>query len=231
MKRVFLSMSIIGMLLISSLMPVQAATKTIYLTFDDGPSQNTPKILNILDQYNVKATFFVTGNGGRYTQYIGEAYRRGHAIGAHTYSHSYAIYRSVSTYYADLEKIENLIVAQTGARTDIIRFPGGSSNAVSRHYKRHIMRTLTKSVIANGYQYFDWNVSSSDASGRRVATKRIIRSAKSHLANIVLLMHDASPKTTTVKALPAIIAYYQARGYTFATLTKTSIICHHHLNN
>ena len=101
--------------------------KVIYLTFDDGPSENTKKILDVLDKYNAKATFFVTGNGKKYNKYIKEAHDRGHTIGLHTYTHNYKqVYSSVNAYFEDLDKVGQMVKEQIGYVPHYIRFPGGS---------------------------------------------------------------------------------------------------------
>ncbi len=127
-------------------------TKIIYLTFDDGPSNNTGRILKILEQEGVKATFFVTAQFKDHLHFIKDEFEAGHAIAAHTYSHAFSIYRSIDTYFEDLERIEQLIEAQTGQRTKIIRFPGGSNNTVNRRYaKRNIMPELIKDEFEAGH--------------------------------------------------------------------------------
>ena len=121
--------------------------KIIYLTFDDGPSENTKKIIDILDKYNVKATFFVTGNGQKYNKYIKEAYEKGHTIGLHTYSHNYKeVYSSVDAYFDDLNKIGQMVKEQIGFVPKYIRFPGGSSNTKSAKYCKGLMTTLVTEV-------------------------------------------------------------------------------------
>lgn len=205
--------------------------KEVYLTFDDGPSQNTPAVLNILDQYNVKATFFVTAENYEYQNYIRTAYLKGHAIGAHSFTHKYSIYQSQETYFEDLGNIEKIIKEQTGRTSRLIRFPGGSSNTISRHYAQGIMGQLAQEVEKKGYKYYDWNVSSNDALKRVVSTSRIIASSKSRQPRVCILMHDTATKTTTVQALPAIIQYYQANGYTFKTLAHTDFVSHQRINN
>jgi len=233
MKKMIITL--LTALMVLSVMPsnVEAADKkVIYLTFDDGPSNMTPKILKVLKKYNVKATFFVIGTRPKYHKYITEAYKQGHCIGAHSYSHKYSIYKSQKTYYKDLGKIEKIIKAKTGRTTRVIRFPGGSSNTISRKYKKHIMTKLTKSVQNKGYRYYDWNVDSTDASGNNVKVKQIIKRSKSKRKTICLLMHDASTKKTTVKALPKVIKYYKKKGYTFKTLDQAGAKSfHHHVNN
>ncbi|MCD7892830.1 MAG: polysaccharide deacetylase family protein [Erysipelotrichaceae bacterium] len=184
-------------------------SKVVYLTFDDGPSSNTKKVLEILDKYDAKATFFVTGNGQKYNSYIKDAYDAGHTIGLHTYTHDYSIYTSQETYFEDLTKVGNMVKDIIGFVPKYIRFPGGSSNTVSKKYKEGIMSELVDAVHDEGYEYYDWNVSSGDASGNNVAVSKIVKNSTSSSANtIVLLMHDTDAKDTTIKALPKIIEYY-----------------------
>lgn len=208
-------------------------TKTVYLTFDDGPSQNTGKILEILDHYQVKATFFVTGNGQNYNHYIKEAHDKGHTIGLHTYSHQYSsVYSSINAYFSDLDQIGDMVEGLIGERPHFIRFPGGSSNTVSKKYCPGIMSELVKEVIDRGYQYYDWNVSSNDANGNTMPVQTIIDGATSGKSkNLVILFHDSASKTTTVEALPAIIEYYQNQGYTFSGIDDNAYTAHHGVNN
>ncbi|MGX8680087.1 MAG: polysaccharide deacetylase family protein [bacterium] len=205
--------------------------KEIYLTFDDGPSHNTEKVLKILKKYNVKATFFVCGASSAETSHylndIGKAYRAGHAIGAHSYSHQWHIYKSTKTFYKDLDKIQAIIKKQTGKKTSLLRFPGGSGNTVSKKYAKGIMKILTRDVRKKGYQYVDWNASCGDASSKKRMKDAIVRLATaSHQDQIVLLMHDSASKEETVKALPEIIETYQKRGYQFKVLNQNAFVCH-----
>lgn len=199
--------------------------RTVYLTFDDGPTRNTGKILDILDEYGVKATFFVM-NSGSYNYYMKEIVDRGHQIALHTYTHQYTIYQSVDTYYDDLNKISELVKKETGVETKLIRFPGGSSNTVSKKYCKGIMTTLTKDVVAKGYYYYDWNCTNNDAGGANTVeeqlkyAKRYPKGAK----EIVVLMHD---KSTTANALPSIIEYYQSQGMKFGVITPEVTGAHH----
>lgn len=204
--------------------------KVVYLTFDDGPSNNTPKILDILKQNGVHATFFVIGHDKHSLDLITREHEEGHAIGAHSFTHNYNIYTSLETYFDDLEKIEQVIEEKTGSRTSIIRFPGGSSNTVFYKYSHDplFMVRLTQAVKDRGYQYVDWNLSSSDASAAKVPTSTIISQAcRAKGDDICLLMHDTYGKTTTVEALPSIIKFFQEKGYEFGTLTDKSYVCHH----
>lgn len=211
--------------------PTPATGKTVYLTFDDGPSSYTPQILDTLDKYGVKATFFVK-NGGKYNYVMKDIVNRGHAIGLHTYSHDYkSIYSSDTAYFNDLNKISNLVKEQTGVESKIMRFPGGSSNTVSKRYSKGIMSRITKSVEAQGYVYFDWNCSNGDADGANTVQKQLNycsqypKSAK----RVIVLMHDT--KSTTRDALPKIIEYYKSCGFQFGVLTTAVPPIHHGINN
>lgn len=207
--------------------------KIVYLTFDDGPSDNTKKILEILDQNKVKATFFVTGNNQKKNDLIRLAHEKGHSIGLHTYTHDYAsVYSSEENYFKDLQNIADMVEKVTGEKSYLIRFPGGSSNTISKKYVPGLMTRLTKAVVEKGYQYFDWNCDSTDASGNHVPVEKIIAAATSSNAkHINILMHDTDAKDTTVKALPKIIEHYRKLGYAFKGLTTDSYAPHHHVNN
>lgn len=207
--------------------------KIVYLTFDDGPSENTGKILDILKEYNVKATFFVTGNNQKYNNLMKRAHDEGHTVGLHTYSHNYKeVYASEDAYFKDLQKISDLVEQVTGEKSYVIRFPGGSSNTVSAEYSKGLMTILTKKVQEKGYQYFDWNCDSTDASGNNVPVDKLIKNATSCSSqHINILMHDTDAKDTTVEALPKIIEHYRAAGYTFKGITVDSYSAHHGVNN
>ncbi|MTV47844.1 polysaccharide deacetylase family protein [Heliobacillus mobilis] len=197
--------------------------KTVYLTFDDGPSEVTPAILETLAQHNVKATFFVTGNE---TPFGKEMYRRivreGHAIGNHTFSHKYSlIYASADRFMEEVKRLDGLVAQETGVHTDILRFPGGSNFNGSLGID--FMRQLSRRCIDEGYDYFDWNVDSKD-SEKPVQSKEVITSSvKEQVSNkntAVILFHDLSAKKTTVEALPEIIEHLKSQGYTFEVLRK-----------
>ena len=207
--------------------------KIVYLTFDDGPSQNTDRILKILKKYNAKATFFVTGCHQEYNQYIIEAYKQGHTIGLHSYLHEYQdIYSSKDAYFKDLKKIKQMVKQLIGIQVHYIRFPGGSSNRISKNYCHGIMSQLTREVIKQGYQYYDWNGDTTDASGNHIPTATIIKQATSEThQNIVLLAHDTDAKDTTVAALPSIIQYYKEKGYQFLGIDDESYYVHHDIQN
>ncbi|MBO4235699.1 MAG: polysaccharide deacetylase family protein [Firmicutes bacterium] len=203
----------------------------VYLTFDDGPYKYTEKLLDILDKYDVKATFFVTAWYG-YPELIGEEFRRGHSIGVHTYNHRYdEIYSSDEAFWADFEKMQNLIEAQTGQRTRLMRFPGGSSNGISAQYSTGIMTRLVAQAEEKGYTYFDWNVLSGDAGetqDSKVVTKNVIEGIEGK-ANSIVLCHDV--KEWTLNAIEDVIIYCLQNGYTLLPLTENSPTAHHAISN
>lgn len=207
--------------------------KTVYLTFDDGPSKNTEKILDILDEYDAKATFFVTGRDADYRPSIKDAYERGHSIGLHTMSHDYdKVYASEEAFFSDLEAVGEVVKEQIGYVPYLTRFPGGASNTISANYSPGIMSALTEDLPARGYQYYDWNVSSNDAAGNTMPVDTIVESScVEGYTNVMLLFHDAAAKTTTVEALPQIIEYYKDLGYEFAAIDRDAFVCHHGVNN
>lgn len=206
--------------------------KVVYLTFDDGPSPNTEKILNILAKYNIKGTFFVTGNDPSFRYLIARAAKEGHTVGLHTYTHQYNIYSSEETFFADLSNVKNMVKQLTGIDSHHIRFAGGSSNTISRNFNQGIMSKLVKDVQNRGFKYYDWNVSSGDAAGNVVPKDKIVANATSSRANhICLLMHDSRSKTTTAEALPEIIKHYKQLGYTFLPISDSTPVFHHGVNN
>lgn len=209
---------------------INPTNKTIYLTFDDGPSKYTGKLLDILDEYDVKVTFFVTNQFPTYQKYIKEAYQKGHSIGIHTYSHNFNIYRSVDAYFNDLNKMNEVIKQQTGEYSKILRFPGGSSNTISKQYQKGIMKTLANEVEARGYSYFDWNLGSGDTDGltsSSAVSNRVIKNLGNKTR--MVLMHDI--KSYSVDAVRSIIEYGLSNGYTFDKININSPTYHHTINN
>ena len=181
-----------------------ADIRRVYLTFDDGPSANTDRILDILAQYGVKATFFVVGKNG-YTEQYQRIVEEGHALGMHSYSHRYSeIYASLDAYKEDLTKLHDFLYELTGEDCKIVRFPGGSSNTISKVNMQELIRYLNQENMV----YFDWNVSSGDASGENKDANQIARNVLDQIDkynNVVILFHDATGKSTTVDALSEII--------------------------
>ncbi|MCM1174767.1 MAG: polysaccharide deacetylase [Blautia sp.] len=191
--------------------PEDGAVRKVYLTFDDGPSSNTARILDILAEYDVKATFFVVGKEEEQYQAL---YKRivdeGHTLGMHSYSHKYdEIYQSVDSYAQDMSRLQEFLYETTGVWCRYCRFPGGSSNMVSGVDMYDLIAYLDEQDIT----YFDWNVSSGDASNSYISKEAIISNCISTLPQYqesIILMHDASNKNTTVEALPDLIEQIQA---------------------
>ena len=210
---------------------VTPGEKTIYLTFDDGPGPYTAGLLDLLKAYNVKATFFVTNQAPKYLDLIGRAFREGHSIGVHSASHDYdRIYASEEAFFDDFFAMEEVIYEQTGSYTQLFRFPGGSSNTVSR-FNPGIMSRLTRAMNDLGYQYYDWNVVSGDA-GETNKTKEIIANIEEGCAQhtvSVVLQHDI--KDYSVAAVEDVIRWGLANGYTFRGLQMDSFAAHHGVNN
>lgn len=208
------------------------ANGTIYLTFDDGPkSGTTDVILDILKEEGVKATFFVTNSGP--DELIKREYDEGHSIALHTASHNYSyVYSSVDNYFSDLMTVSNRVKNITGYESKLIRFPGGSSNTVSRKYSEGIMSTLVNEVQNRGFRYYDWNLSSGDAEAGGHTGEEIFNNVKSRLrkdrVNMVL-MHDIKPYTRD--ALRKIIQYGKENGYTFDKIDVTTEMVTQRVNN
>lgn len=203
--------------------------KVIYLTFDDGPGPYTRQLLEVLEKYNAKATFFVVSN--KYSDLIGEIAAGGHAVGIHSATHDYAtIYAGEEAYFRDLNQVQALILEETGKETTLLRFPGGSSNTVSR-FNEGIMTRLTRTVADAGYQYFDWNVDSNDAGGAKSADEvfeNVVKGVGTKRIAIVL-QHDVKP--FSVEAVEQILIWGLENGYTFLPLEPSSPGCHHRVNN
>lgn len=204
---------------------------TIYLTFDDGPKNGTTNvILDILKEEGVKATFFITNNGP--DELVKREYEEGHTVGLHTASHDYAtIYSSKESYYNDLYSVRDRVKRITGQDAKIIRFPGGSSNTISRRYSEGIMSLLTKDVITKGFFYYDWNLASGDAGELHTSDaiyENVTRNLSKDRVNIVL-MHDIKPYTRD--ALKSIIHYGKENGYIFDKITEKTEMMTQRVNN
>lgn len=207
----------------------------IYLTFDDGPSKSiTPKMLDILKEKNVKATFFVINHDNSLNYIIKRASDEGHTIGLHSYTHNYKqIYSSVDNYFNDLDKISKKVHSITGKNSNIIRFPGGTSNTISKKYSKGIMTTLSKEVEKQGYKYYDWNIGSGDSGGAKTKEevyKNVTSSLRKNRSNIVL-MHDFENNYKTLNALSDIIDYGVEHGYEFKAITNSTKQIVHSPNN
>lgn len=196
--------------------------KTIFLTFDDGPSARTGEVLDILKQKNVKATFFVVGNTSTAGKdYMKRIVEEGHTIAPHTFTHNFkSIYSSVEAYLNDFNKIYTLIYETTGVKPTIFRFAGGSKNSFNKNNYREIIAEMTR----RGFDYYDWNLSTGDAAKKSLTpAEKCLSNVLNYSAkynNAVVLMHDAQPKTTTVQALPALIDGLRNQGFSFQKLSN-----------
>ena len=203
--------------------------KVIYLTFDDGPGPYTGTLLDLLERYDVKATFFVTDSG--YDAMMKRIVDEGHSIGIHTMTHDYnTIYASEEAFFADLYGMQNVIYENTGVMTTLMRFPGGGSNLVS-NFNEGIMSTLTEAVQDCGFQYFDWNVDSNDAGGAlksMTVSNNVIENVQKQRISMVL-QHDTNG--FSVDAVEDIIVWGLENGYTFLPITENSPNFHHDVLN
>lgn len=202
--------------------------KKVYLTFDDGPSSNTDDILDILNQYGVKGNFFVVATDseslqGMYKRIVDE----GHVLGMHSYSHKYdEIYASREAFINDLSKIQSLVYEKTGYMPEIYRFPGGSSNLVSNISMSVFINVLNE----RGITYYDWNISSQDASNPMLPKEQIVENSLYGIQDqeeAMILMHDLGNKTSTVEALPEIIERLQEMGVEIAPIDENTMHIQH----
>ncbi len=206
--------------------------KKVYLTFDDGPSGNTGEILDILAEYDVKATFFVVGKEDeRYRPLYKRIVEEGHTLAMHSYSHKYnEIYQSKESYVEDLTKLQEFLYNTTGVWCRYCRFPGGSSNTVSRVDMHELIAYLEEQDMS----YFDWNVVSGDASSAYISPEAIVRNSTAKLDELdeaIILMHDASDKDSTVEALPGLIERIQAMEDTKIVPITDDTEPIHHISN
>ena len=201
----------------------------VYLTFDDGPSIYTNDILDILDKYQVKATFFVVGREGTDAE---EALQRivedGHTLGMHSYSHKYKeLYESMDSFTRDFEQIRDYVYQATGVESVYYRFPGGSSNTVSEIGMHEFIDYLE----SRGVEYYDWNVSSGDGGSMKLTTDTLLENCTKDIDTrdtSIILLHDSAEKPTTVEALPEIIENILARPDTvILPITENTKPVHH----
>lgn len=195
--------------------------KVCYLTFDDGPSTNTHKILKILDEYGVHATWFVIGTRG-HLEYVKDIWDAGHQVALHSQTHEYDIdYANTTNYFKGLDKLAKQVKKYLGFEPTLFRFPGGSVNG----YNRAVRSALKAEAKSRNWHYFDWNVGSGDAAGNNVPASKIMKNIKKESKgnnSSCVLMHDTEAKDTTVEALPKMIEYFKEEGYTFDVLTADS---------
>ena len=208
----------------------------IYLTFDDGPSDEvTPQVLDILKDNGIKATFFICAYDEKTKPMLQREFDEGHTVAIHGYSHEYnEVYSSPEAYMENIKKLDDMLQADFGYKAFTTRFLGGSSNTVSEKYCTGIMSELVEMVPAAGYQYMDWNVTSLDANGNNLDAESIYDSIIEGLnpskPNVVL-MHDTNQKQTTVDQLQWVIDYGKENGYSFEAIQKDTPQIHHTVNN
>ena len=205
-------------------------TRYVYLTFDDGPSTYTDEILDILDQYDVKATFFVCGKpNAKYTDLYKRIVNDGHTLGMHSYSHKYSeLYASLDSFKEDTDKLRIFLYETTGVWSSFYRFPGGSSNTVSKVD----MHELTDYLEGSEITFFDWNVSAGDdkAGANKDTIYANIVNNVPRFKHCVVLMHDAADKKSTVEALPEIIEAIQAMDDTVIVPITEDTLPVQHIN-
>ncbi len=203
-------------------------SRKVYLTFDDGPSENTSKILDILKERNIKATFFVVGFDDDASR---ELYQRivaeGHTLGMHSYSHKYdMIYASLDAFKEDMSQLQSYLEEVTGVTPKIMRFPGGSSNQVSNVD----MKDLIQYVKGEGLTYFDWNIESGDATSQAYTSDELVQNVMTEVVKYdtsVVLMHDTSAKAATVEALVPMIDQLQGIGAELLPIDDTTKLIQH----
>ena len=198
----------------------------VYLTFEDGPSENTGAILDILAQYNVQATFFVVGKEDEDSQ---ELYKRiveeGHTLGMHSYSNKYSqIYQSKDAFEEDFNRLRDELYQVTGVESIYYRFPGGSSNQISNVPMSDFIHYLNE----QGVIYYDWNISAGDAASNAYSAEEIVANVVDDVVKYktsVVLLHDASDKSTTVEALVPMIEALNEMGAEILPIDEdTSVI-------
>ncbi|MGL4847835.1 MAG: polysaccharide deacetylase family protein [Clostridium sp.] len=208
--------------------------KEVFLTFDDGPSENTPKILKILKENDVHATFFAMGSNLESKQnqeYLKEAYESGNAIGNHTYSHDFhKLYPgnsvNVNVFMKEITKTDEMMrnILGDGFNTRVIRMPGGYMSR--SYYHDPNLKALNTAYKDCNIVSIDWDAETGDATGNNIAPSKLISTAMKESTNeehVILLMHDAAAKGTSVTALPDIIKYYKDHGYSFKVIENSPL--------
>ena len=206
----------------------------VFLTFDDGPSKDiTPQILDILEEKGVQATFFLVGYDETKEELVSRAYKEGHTIALHGWSHDYKkVYQSADSVMENFYTIQQRVYDTIGIKPTIIRFPGGSSNTISKKYCTGIMTEVTKRAEEEGFNYFDWNVDSRDAGGAKNA-KEVYENVTTSLrpGRNIVLMHDSAGNQKTVDALGWIIDYCKQNNYELRVIDEKTIPIHHNIAN
>lgn len=195
--------------------------KVCYLTFDDGPSNNSEEILDILAKYDAKATFFLIGEeireGNRLI--IERIIDEGHTIGLHSNVHDFdKLYVGVEACVRDFEAEQNLLREEYGIDTKIFRFPGGSACSYMNGQRKSYIQAMKE----KGYTGFDWHVSGEDSYGNPTVWS-IQRNVFDNIGDYekpIILLHDINIADATVEALPGIMEQLHAQGYCFETLEE-----------
>ncbi|MBQ6886324.1 MAG: polysaccharide deacetylase family protein [Lachnospiraceae bacterium] len=206
--------------------------RNVYLTFDDGPSSYTNRILDILKEYDVKATFFVIGKDEpEYTELYQRIVEEGHTLGMHSYSHRYdEIYASTESFIEDFEKLQDFLYDITGVESKVYRFPGGSNSASSLTDIQGMIDYLDSQGIA----YFDWNVTSRDSATPMLSAEQIVDNCTQNMDyynNAFILLHDSKERSSTVEALPQIIEKISALEDTqIVPITEDTVPVHQRIN-
>lgn len=206
---------------------VPSSGNAIYLTFDDGPSGFTEQLLEVLERYNVKATFFVTNNI-RYLDILPQISMAGHTIGNHSANHNYMeLYAGEASFLDALGQMEKIVLEKTGSRTSLFRFPGGSASIDCHAPQKGMAHRLTALVQDHGYRYFDWDLDSRDTAEAKTpgAVYRNVISGVRGRTKTVVLQHDI--KKYSVDAVEAIIVWGLKNGYIFLPLDADSPVVHH----
>ena len=212
---------------------VPDGAKIVYLTFDDGPSEITTQLLDVLDTCNVKATFFVVGKRVEmYPDQTNDIISRGHAVGLHSYDHDYHnVYASLECFADSTLQAQAALQEVTGTTTLLYRFPGGTSNSVHKEISDISMTACINWLTENGFTYVDWNVDSGDAEGVDYSGDEIAQhviDGTDGYSRAVVLMHNDVRKDATVEAIPKIVDTLRSEGYTFDTLKPGDPVVHHH---
>jgi peptidoglycan/xylan/chitin deacetylase (PgdA/CDA1 family) len=190
-------------------MATEGDTHYVYLTFDSTPGSNTEQILDVLDNYQLKATFFVAGDVSEgYYDTVRRITDEGHSLGMRSFADQYStIYASTEAFESDFFEISDFLYELTGVRCSLYRFPGGSGNEISNVDMAEFVHILN----ANGISYFDWNVSAGDAASDysvEDVVNNVVEGVSQYKTSVVLL-HDASDKSTTAEALASLIEALQ----------------------
>jgi len=207
--------------------------RIVYLSVDDGPSFHTARLLDITREHNIPITHFVTATFSNHLHLIRRAHDQGNAICLHSHSHDYAlIYSSEEAFFADLALISNIINSQIGYAPTCLRFPGGSSNTVSRRHNQGIMTRLSAAVRERGLKHYDWNCSLGDTD-RGATVNSMVANVQACIdrgrSPLHILAHDTN--AATVDAISHIIPLLLQNGYQFHAITPNTREIHHRIAN